>query len=181
MPDKYYSIRDICRALHCAPNTARNIMKDKPFILLKNKRNFKMEACYHESVVLPVCVQYERDKLPPKGCISIQEAAERTGCSQGRIRSLISEGRLVSIPKGNGKMSVTKSSLKAYLKCREAAEIRRVNRSLGSLRYLFNQLRSAVYADANNTSKLATDSKGLLNARINAFATKLNELKEIIA
>lgn len=181
MPDKYYSIRDICRALHCADNTAKRLMKDKPFVLLKNKRNFKMEACYHESIVLPVCVQYERDKLPPKGCISIQVAAERTGHSQGRIRSLINEGQLVSIPKGNGQITVTKSSLEAYLKSRENAEIRKVNRSLGSLRYLFNQLRSAVYADANNTTRLASDSKRLLNARINAFSTKLNELKEIIA
>lgn len=156
-------------------------MKGKPFILLKNKRNFKQEACWPESVVLPVCIQYERDRLPPKGCISIQEAAEQTGLSQGRIRSLVHDGRLVSTPKGNGKKAITKKSLEDYLKSREMAEMRKVKQSLGGLRYLFNQLRSAVYSDSDDTTILASDSKALLNSRLNAFSTKLNELKEIIS
>lgn len=181
MQEKYYSIKDICRAIHCSDGTARSIMKDKPFILLKNKRNFKLEACWPESIVLPACLQFERDRKPPKGCVSIQDAAEQTGLSQGRIRSLVHDGRLVSKPKGNGKMSITKNSLATYLKSREMAEMRKVKQSLGGLRYLFNQLRSAVYSDSDDTTILASDSKALLNSRINAFSTKLEELKELIA
>jgi hypothetical protein len=64
---------------------------------------------------------------------------------------------------------------------RASSKMVKAGHILGQVRYMLNQLRPALYRDPVKPDCIAADSRALLNSRINALTTKLNQLKETIA
>lgn len=179
--EKHYSIADIREALGCSLQTASNMVNGKPCITRKNPKNYKMERAWPQSIVLPLCLKYKRDNTPPKGYITPAEAAALINGSQSNIYALMRRGKVKYALMPNGCKAVCEKSLTEYANRREASKMARAGNTIGMIRWHLNYLRSALYADANNPTQIASDSKALLHCRINSITTKLNELRKIIA
>lgn len=179
--NKWFTIADIKRALSCADKTARDLLLGLPYETRKNPKNYKMERIYHADVILPLCVKFKRDTTPPKGHITPAEAAALINASESNIYALMRRGKVKYTLMPNGCKVVCEKSLTEYANRREASKMARAGNTIGMIRWHLNYLRSALYADANNPTQIASDSKALLHCRINSITTKLNELKKIIA
>lgn len=179
--NKWFTIADIKQALSCADNTARDLLLGLPYETRKNQKNHKMERIYHVDVIMPLCVKFKRAATPPKGHITLAEAATRAGIRRGNVYQLIHRGTLKYTFMGNGRKAVEVKSLEDYMASRTSSKMAKAGHILGHVRYMLNQLRPALYRDKVKPDCIAEDSRALLTSRINALTDKLNELKEIIA